>query len=134
MQRCSCKAFRRPPGNASSRSGANVEEFVHEHQCGPREWSLNIIRELEDATWPSVRAKGVTATMVDEKPETPGWEVAPGGWVRAGWDQAMSLIRLAQATNRPVIAAQEERSGDMCEELEPSQCGLERRKACCADS
>ncbi|MEM1050327.1 MAG: NAD(P)-dependent oxidoreductase [Pseudomonadota bacterium] len=44
---------------------------------GPREWSPNIIRRLEDATGLEVRAPGFPAEMVDTEPEEPGAEVRP---------------------------------------------------------
>ncbi|MEO1292189.1 MAG: NAD(P)-dependent oxidoreductase [Pseudomonadota bacterium] len=42
---------------------------------GPREWSPNIIRRLEDATGLSVQARGFPAEMIDDEPEEPGTEV-----------------------------------------------------------
>ena len=44
---------------------------------GPREWSPNVIRRLEDATGASVLASGFPAEMVDDEPEAPGYEVIP---------------------------------------------------------
>jgi len=46
---------------------------------GPREWSPNIIRRLEDATGLDIRADGFPAEMVDDEPEEPGYEVIPKG-------------------------------------------------------
>jgi 3-hydroxyisobutyrate dehydrogenase len=46
---------------------------------GPREFSPNIIRRLEDATGLDVRAPGFPAEMVDDEPEEPGAEVVPRG-------------------------------------------------------
>ena len=46
---------------------------------GPREWSPNIIRRLEDATGLSVLAPGFPAQMIDDEPEEPGHEVIPKG-------------------------------------------------------
>ena len=46
---------------------------------GPREWSPNIIRRLEDATGLSILAPGFPAEMVDDEPEEPGYEVIPKG-------------------------------------------------------
>lgn len=43
---------------------------------GPREWSPNIIRGLEDATGLAVRAPGFPARMVDLEPRAEGAEVA----------------------------------------------------------
>ena len=42
---------------------------------GPREWSPNIIRRLEDATGLSIRAPGFPAQIVDDEPEERGAEV-----------------------------------------------------------
>ncbi|MCR9221803.1 MAG: NAD(P)-dependent oxidoreductase [Alphaproteobacteria bacterium] len=44
---------------------------------GPREWSPNIIRRLEEATGARVTAPGFPAEMVDDEPEEPGGEVHP---------------------------------------------------------
>ncbi|MEM1314094.1 MAG: NAD(P)-dependent oxidoreductase, partial [Pseudomonadota bacterium] len=44
---------------------------------GPREWSPNIIRRLEDAVGLRVAAPGFPAEMVDDEPEAPGAEVFP---------------------------------------------------------
>ncbi len=46
---------------------------------GPREWSPNIVRRLEEATGISVLAPGFPAEMVDDEPEEPGYEVIPKG-------------------------------------------------------
>ena len=46
---------------------------------GPREWSPNIIRRLEEATGLEIRAPGFPAEMVDDEPEEPGAEVRPKG-------------------------------------------------------
>ncbi|NNK91032.1 MAG: NAD(P)-dependent oxidoreductase [Acidimicrobiia bacterium] len=46
---------------------------------GPREWSPNIIRRLEDQTGISVLAPGFPAEIVDDEPEEPGAEVIPTG-------------------------------------------------------
>ncbi|MDG2333942.1 MAG: NAD(P)-dependent oxidoreductase [Myxococcota bacterium] len=42
---------------------------------GPREWSPNIIRRLEEATGSRVEAPGFPAEMVDTSPKNPGYEV-----------------------------------------------------------
>lgn len=42
---------------------------------GPREWSPNIIRRLEDATGLSILAPGFPPEMVDDEPESAGHEV-----------------------------------------------------------
>jgi len=44
---------------------------------GPREWSPNIIRRLEDATGLDITAPGFPAEMVDDEPEVSGQEVKP---------------------------------------------------------
>jgi len=44
---------------------------------GPREFSPNIIRRLEDATGLDVTAPGFPAQMTDDEPEEPGAEVVP---------------------------------------------------------
>lgn len=46
---------------------------------GPREWSPNIIKRLEDATGLSILADGFPADMVDDEPEEQGYEVIPTG-------------------------------------------------------
>ncbi|MGJ8546594.1 MAG: NAD(P)-dependent oxidoreductase [Sulfitobacter sp.] len=46
---------------------------------GPREFSPNIIRRLEEATGLSITAPGFPAEMVDDEPEEPGYEVIPTG-------------------------------------------------------
>jgi len=50
-----------------------------EARYGPREWSPNIIRRLEEATGLSIRAPGFPARMIDDEPEEPGYEVVPKG-------------------------------------------------------
>ena len=50
-----------------------------ESRYGPREWSPNIIKRLEDATGLSIVADGFPAEMVDDEPEEPGYEVVPRG-------------------------------------------------------
>ncbi|GLQ34273.1 3-hydroxyisobutyrate dehydrogenase [Amylibacter marinus] len=44
---------------------------------GPREWSPNIIKRLEDATGLSITAAGFPAEMRDDEPEVAGYEVVP---------------------------------------------------------
>ena len=44
---------------------------------GPREWSPNIIRRLEDATGLSILADGFPSEMTDDEPEESGYEVIP---------------------------------------------------------
>lgn len=46
---------------------------------GPREWSPNVIRRLEDATGLSVLAPGFPAEILDDEPEESGYEVVPQG-------------------------------------------------------
>ena len=48
-----------------------------EERFGPREWSPNIIKRLEEATGLDIRAPGFPAEMVDDEPEEPGAEVFP---------------------------------------------------------
>ena len=48
-----------------------------EERFGPREWSPNIIKRLEEATGLSILADGFPAEMVDDEPEEPGYEVVP---------------------------------------------------------
>ena len=50
-----------------------------EARYGPREWSPNIVRRLEDATGLSILAPGFPARMIDDEPEEPGCEVVPKG-------------------------------------------------------
>ena len=42
---------------------------------GPREWSPNIIKRLEDVTGLDIRAPGFPAEMLDDEPEEPGYEI-----------------------------------------------------------
>ena len=42
---------------------------------GPREWSPNIIRRLEDQTGLEILAPGFPAEILDDEPEEPGYEV-----------------------------------------------------------
>jgi 3-hydroxyisobutyrate dehydrogenase len=42
---------------------------------GPREFSPNIIRRLEEACGVKVLGKGFPAQIVDEEPKVPGYEV-----------------------------------------------------------
>ena len=42
---------------------------------GPREWSPNVVKRLEEATGVSVLAPGFPAQMIDDEPEAPGREV-----------------------------------------------------------
>ena len=44
---------------------------------GPREWSPNIIRRLEEATGLDIRAPGFPSEILDDEPEEPGYEVIP---------------------------------------------------------
>lgn len=50
---------------------------------GPREWSPNIIRRLEEAIGQQILAPGFPAEMVDDEPEEPGYEVVPKGRAKA---------------------------------------------------
>jgi len=49
-----------------------------QERYGPREWSPNVIRRLEEATGLQVLAPGFPAEMLDDEPEAPGCEVKPG--------------------------------------------------------
>lgn len=44
---------------------------------GPREWSPNIIKRLEDTTGLSILAPGFPDEMVDDEPEEAGYEIVP---------------------------------------------------------
>jgi len=44
---------------------------------GPREWSPNIIKRLEQATGLEILAPGFPAEIEDDEPEEPGYEVVP---------------------------------------------------------
>ncbi|MDA8717091.1 NAD(P)-dependent oxidoreductase [Alphaproteobacteria bacterium] len=44
---------------------------------GPREWSPNIIKRLEEACGTQILAAGFPAEMTDDEPEEPGHEVIP---------------------------------------------------------
>lgn len=46
---------------------------------GPREWSPNIIKRLEEATGLDITAPGFPAEIFDDEPEEPGYEVIPKG-------------------------------------------------------
>lgn len=48
-----------------------------EERFGPREWSPNIIKRLEEASGLSILADGFPADIVDDEPEEPGYEVIP---------------------------------------------------------
>ena len=48
-----------------------------QERYGPREWSPNIIRRLEDALDTSILAPGFPSQMRDGEPEEPGYEVRP---------------------------------------------------------
>ena len=48
-----------------------------QERFGPREWSPNIIRRLEEPTGLDVRAPGFPAEIIDDEPEEPGYEVVP---------------------------------------------------------
>ena len=48
-----------------------------QERFGPREWSPNIIRRLEEPTGLDVRAPGFPPAILDDEPEEPGYEVVP---------------------------------------------------------
>ena len=54
-----------------------MERIFREGQdkYGPREYSPNIIRRLEEVTGLDIRAPGFPAEMVDDEPEEPGYEI-----------------------------------------------------------
>lgn len=55
-----------------------------QERYGPREWSPNIVRRLEDACGVDIRAPGFPAAILDDEPESPGHEVVPTGKPRDG--------------------------------------------------
>ncbi len=52
-----------------------------QERFGPREWSPNVIKRLEEDTGLSILADGFPAAMIDDEPEEPGYEVVPRGRV-----------------------------------------------------
>ncbi len=50
-----------------------------EKRYGPREWSPNIVKRIEEACGAELLAPGFPAEMVDDEPEEPGYEVIPQG-------------------------------------------------------
>ena len=44
---------------------------------GPREWSPNIIKRLEEVVGVDILAPGFPAEMIDDEPEAAGYEVIP---------------------------------------------------------
>ena len=46
-----------------------------EKRFGPREWSPNIIKRLEEACGVDVLASGFPAEMIDKEPEEAGYEI-----------------------------------------------------------
>jgi 3-hydroxyisobutyrate dehydrogenase len=50
-----------------------------QERYGPREWSPNIIRRLEEACGIDIRAPGFPPEILDDEPESPGHEVVPRG-------------------------------------------------------
>jgi 3-hydroxyisobutyrate dehydrogenase len=50
-----------------------------EQRYGPREWSPNIVRRLEETCGVDILAPGFPAEMVDDEPEEPGVEVTVTG-------------------------------------------------------
>ena len=49
-----------------------------QERYGPREWSPNVIRRLEERTGLAITAPGFPAELFDDEPEQPGVEVLPG--------------------------------------------------------
>ncbi|MDP6706435.1 MAG: NAD(P)-dependent oxidoreductase [Alphaproteobacteria bacterium] len=58
-----------------------LRDIFHDGRAryGPREWSPNIVKRLEEATGLSILAPGFPAEMVDGEPEEEGYEVLPTG-------------------------------------------------------
>ena len=58
-----------------------MEDIFREAQgkYGPREYSPNIIKRLEEVTGLDIRAPGFPPEMLDDEPEEPGYEVVPKG-------------------------------------------------------
>lgn len=50
-----------------------------QERYGPREWSPNIIRRLEDACGVEIRAPGFPSRILDDEAESPGREAIPTG-------------------------------------------------------
>ncbi|MBC6441297.1 MAG: NAD(P)-dependent oxidoreductase [Rhodospirillales bacterium] len=50
-----------------------------QERYGPRAWSDDIIKRLEEACDVSITAPGFPAEMIDDEPEEPGYEVVPKG-------------------------------------------------------
>ena len=48
-----------------------------QERYGPREWSPNVIRRLEERTGLDIRAPGFPAELIDDELEEPGYEVGP---------------------------------------------------------
>ena len=48
-----------------------------QERYGPREWSPNVIRRLEERTGLDIRAPGFPSELIDDEPEEPGYEVRP---------------------------------------------------------
>ena len=48
-----------------------------QQRYGPREWSPNVIRRLEERTGLEIRAPGFPSELIDTEPEQPGYEVSP---------------------------------------------------------
>lgn len=58
--------------------------FDAQDRYGPREWSPNVIKRLEEACSVKVRAPGFPREILDNEPEAPGYEVTPPGRSRGG--------------------------------------------------
>jgi len=58
-----------------------------QQRYGPREWSPNIIRRLEDSCGEQVLAPGFPAQMQDDEPEARGYEVIATGSARSTGEQ-----------------------------------------------
>ncbi len=66
-----------------------------QRRYGPREFSTNIIRRLEDACGMQVLGEGFPAELVDDEPEAPGYEVLPGARTELGTDAERMNARIS---------------------------------------
>ena len=69
----------------TSKAGKGAQDYLQkifedgQEKYGPREWSPNIIKRLEDATGISVLAPGFPSDIIDTEVEEEGYEVKPTG-------------------------------------------------------
>ena len=72
-------------GDVAGRAGVPLDlapliaDILEEAQqrYGPREWSPNVIRRLEERTGLEICAPGFPSELIDTEPEQPGYEVSP---------------------------------------------------------